>query len=127
MLQKVKRFDPAAVKAEKILEMLTIEGAKVLGLDNITGSLEEGKRADIILLDFDKPHLMNSLNIVPKIVYSARGSDVVSSIIDGQIVMEDRVVQTMDEKECMINALKEQQDLIEKGGEEVKRMLSNAW
>jgi 5-methylthioadenosine/S-adenosylhomocysteine deaminase len=127
MLQKAKNFDSEAGSAEKSLEMLTIDGAKVLGLEKTTGSLEEGKRADIILVDFEQPHLINSFNIVPKLVYSARGSDVVTSIIDGNVVMENRMVVTMDEQECLSFAKIQQQDLAEKGGAQVQQLLKPFW
>jgi len=85
MLQKVKNLDAEAITAEKVLEMLTIDG-----VDFSTGSIEKGKRADIILVDLDNPHLMLGGKPVPKIVYSAKGNDVVTSIIDGKIIMENR-------------------------------------
>lgn len=127
MLQKVKNLDAEAVTAEKVLEMLTIEGAKVLGMDSFTGSIEKGKRADIILLDFNCPHIMPGGKTVPKIVYSARGTDVVTSIIDGKIVMENRKVLTIDEESALRSANKMQDDLIKKAGQKTKNLLNSPW
>jgi len=127
MLQKVKNLDAEAVTAEKVLEMLTIEGAKVLGMDSFTGSIEKGKRADIILLDFHNPNLMLGGKPVPKIVYSAKGSDVVTSIIDGKVVMENRKVLTIDEESALRSAKKMQDDLIKKAGQKTKNLLNSPW
>jgi len=127
MLQKVKNMDAEAITAEKALEMLTIEGAKVLGIDNFTGSLEKGKCADIILLDFNNPNLMLGGKPVPKIVYSAKGSDVVTSIIDGKVVMENRKVLTIDEESALRSAKKMQDDLIKKAGQKTKNLLNSPW
>ncbi|HAJ32449.1 MAG TPA: hypothetical protein DCK79_03650 [Candidatus Atribacteria bacterium] len=127
MLGKVKNLDAEAITAEKVLEMLTIDGAKVLGMDSFTGSIEKGKRADIILVDLDNPHLMLGGKPVPKIVYSAKGNDVVTSIIDGKIIMENRKVLTMDEKSILVKAKRMQDDLIEKAGEKTKILLRTNW
>jgi 5-methylthioadenosine/S-adenosylhomocysteine deaminase len=127
MLQKVKNLDAEAITAEKVLEMLTIEGAKVLGMDSFTGSIEKGKRADIILLDFNCPHIMPGGKVVPKIVYSARGADVVTSIIDGKIVMENRKVLTIDEESALRSAKNMQDDLIKKAGQKTKNLLNSPW
>jgi len=127
MLQKVKNLDAEAVTAEKVLEMLTIEGAKVLGMDSFTGSIEKGKRADIILLDFNCPHIMPGGKAVPKIVYSARGADVVTSIIDGKIVMENRKVLNLNEEKVIKNAQRMRNDLCEKAGQKTANLLDAPW
>ena len=127
MLGKVKNLDAEAITAERVLEMLTIDEAKVLEMDSFTGSIEKGKRADIILVDFDNPHLMLGGKPVPKIMYSAKGNDVVASIIDGKIIMENRKVLTMDEKSILVKAKRMQYDLIEKAGEKTKILLHTNW
>lgn len=127
MLQKVKNLDAEAVTAEKVLEMLTIEGAKVLGMDSFTGSIEKGKRADIILLDFNCPHIMPGGKVVPKIVYSARGADVVTSIIDGKIVMKNRKVLNLNEEKVIKNAQRMRNDLCEKAGQKTANLLDAPW
>ncbi len=87
--------------------MLTIKAAKGLGLGDKIGSLEIGKQADIILVDFDQPHLvpMNShYDPVTNLVYNAHGSDVSMVIIDGEIVVENGKVKTIDETKAMEEA-----------------------
>lgn len=127
MLQKVKNLDAEAITAEKILEMLTIDGAKVLGMDSFAGSIEKGKRADIILLDFNCPHIMPGGKVVPKIVYSARGADVVTSIIDGKTVMENRKVLNLNEEKVIKNAQRMRNDLCEKAGQKTANLLDAPW
>ncbi|MBC7250250.1 MAG: amidohydrolase [Anaerolineae bacterium] len=127
MLQKVKHLDAEVLTAEDALEMATIEGAKVLSLEEQVGSLEPGKRADIILVDFAQPHLMTAHQVVPKLVYSARGHDVVTSIIDGQVVMENRRVLTMDEAEVLKRARQATADLVSRAGIETHDLLEAPW
>ena len=89
-LQKVNTLNPVVIKAYDVLKMATIEGAKVLGLENEIGSIEEGKKADIILIDINKPHLYPNNDIATNLVYSANGADVDTVIIDGIIKMKNR-------------------------------------
>jgi 5-methylthioadenosine/S-adenosylhomocysteine deaminase len=103
-LHKVKAMDPTVMDAVTVLRMATIEGAKALGLAGITGSLEEGKRADVIIIDTNKPHLTPMYNPVSHLVYAARGNDVSHSIINGRLVMEDRKLLTIDIKDVMEQA-----------------------
>lgn len=100
-LQKVTYKKANAISAFEVLKMATIDGARALGLENEIGSLEVGKKADIIIVDLDKPHLCPVHDIYSTLAYSANGSDVETVIIDGNIVMEDRKVLTMDEKAIM--------------------------
>ena len=127
MLAKVVKLDAEAITAEKALEMLTIDGAKVLMQDDITGSLEVGKRADIILVDYRKPHIMPGGKPVPKIVYSTKGSDVVTSIVDGRIIMENGKVLLLDEQRVMENADRLREDLYKKAGKDVEVLLNAEW
>ena len=76
--------------------MATIDGARALGLSGITGSLEPGKKADIIILDTRKPHLTPMYNPVSHLVYAARGSDVLTSVINGRLIMEERKLLSLD-------------------------------
>ena len=103
-LQKVRMEDPTVMDAQTVMRMATIEGAKALGLSPITGSIEEGKRADIIIVDTDKPHLTPIYSPYSVLVYSARGNDVSHSIINGRLVMEDRALLTIDVDELMDKA-----------------------
>jgi len=97
LLQRAVCCDPTVVKAEDVLRMVTIEGAKLLGIDNEVGSLKVGKKADIIIVDFEKPHLYPKTNIFSHLVYSAKASDVDTTIVDGKILMKNGKVKTMDE------------------------------
>jgi len=112
LLQKVSCKDPRVLPAETVLRMATIEGARALGLENSVGSLEVGKRADLVLVDFDKPHLIPSHNLYANLVYSARGSDVDTVIVDGKILMEGRQVKTLNEAEVMQKAQRTAQNLV---------------
>jgi 5-methylthioadenosine/S-adenosylhomocysteine deaminase len=104
LLQKVWYKDPTVLPAETVLRMATIDGAKALGLEECVGSVEVGKRADLILVDFDKPHLVPRHNLYASLVYSARGSDVDTVVVDGKILMKGRQVKTLNEAEVMRKA-----------------------
>ncbi|MCF8045079.1 MAG: amidohydrolase [Desulfarculaceae bacterium] len=92
-LHKCANSDPCVTSAETVVKMATIEGAKALGIADITGSLEEGKRADIILVDTERPHLVPAYNPFSLIAYAARGSDVTDVIVDGIIRVKDSALQ----------------------------------
>jgi 5-methylthioadenosine/S-adenosylhomocysteine deaminase len=102
-LHKVSSLDPTAMSAETVLEMATLQGARVLGAENAIGSLEPGKKADLIVLDMNQPHLTPLFNIPSHVVYAARGGDVVHSVINGSIVMRNRQLTTLDEKSIIDN------------------------
>ena len=95
-LHKVHREDPTAADAGSVLRMCTATAAKAVGLGDEIGTLECGKKADLILLDARQPHLVPLYNPVSQIVYSAKGSDVHTSIIDGRVVLENRRLLTLD-------------------------------
>jgi 5-methylthioadenosine/S-adenosylhomocysteine deaminase len=102
-IHKAVSLDPTAMSAAEVVRMATIGGARVLGLDNLIGSIEEGKLADIIILDMNQPHLTPLYNPYSQLVYAVRGADVTTSIIDGKIVMENRRLLTMDPAVAMQN------------------------
>jgi 5-methylthioadenosine/S-adenosylhomocysteine deaminase len=112
LLQKHVYRNPEALSAFQVLRMATLNGAKALGLDGLIGSLEVGKRADIVLVDLSKPHLKPLHDVYAALVYSARGSDVDTVIVDGKIVVENRVVKTLDEETVMEKAEKHAADLL---------------
>ncbi|MGX1911687.1 amidohydrolase [Streptomyces phaeochromogenes] len=89
--------DPTAVGAEQAVRMATIEGARALGLDAHLGSLETGKRADLIVLDLGGPHLAPRHDPWSTLAYSARASDVRDTVVDGRILMRGRTLTTLDE------------------------------
>jgi 5-methylthioadenosine/S-adenosylhomocysteine deaminase len=110
-LHKINAMDPTVMDAEKVLRMATIEGAKAMGIEDITGSLEVGKKADVILVDTAKPHLTPLYNPFSHLVYSARGNDVSHVVINGQVVMEDRELTTLNLSEIMERAKKKSRDV----------------
>ncbi len=96
-IHKLTCGDPTVMDAQTVLKMATNGGAKVLGIEDQTGSLEVGKKADIIILDLEKPHAYPRYNIYSLIVYSLKSSDVETVIIDGEIVMKNRNFLTIKE------------------------------
>lgn len=100
-LHKVAGLDPTVMDARTVVSMATTEGAKALGMGNITGSLEAGKKADIIVIGLDKPHLTPLYNEYSHLAYAANGTDVDTVIINGKVVMENRRLLTLDETEIM--------------------------
>lgn len=100
-LHKVTKLDPTVMDAQTVVRMATIEGARTLGMDKITGSLEAGKKADIIIIGLNKPHLTPLYNEYSHLVYAAGGSDVDTVIINGKLVMENRRLLTIDENAVM--------------------------
>ena len=100
-LHKVATLDPTVLPARTVLRMATQNGAKALGLGERIGELSPGKWADVIVVDFDKPHLMPLYEPESHLVYAAGGSDVCHSIIHGRLVMEDRRLLTLNVDEVM--------------------------
>lgn len=98
LLHKVHRFDPMAINAYQALSMATKNGALALGLNRI-GILKEGYKADLILINFKKPHLFPQHNVLAHLVYSAQAADVDTVIVDGQVLVEQGKVNSMDEEE----------------------------
>jgi 5-methylthioadenosine/S-adenosylhomocysteine deaminase len=112
LLQKLVYLNPKVLPVHEVLRMATVNGAKALGLEKETGSLEVGKKADIILVDLSKPHMKPLHNIYAGIVFSAHGSDVDTVIVDGKILMENRQVKTLDEQAVIEKAEKTALDLL---------------
>ncbi|MEF9952167.1 amidohydrolase [Clostridium sp.] len=98
--------DTTKVPAMKAIEMATINGARALGIEDRVGSIEVGKNADIILVDMEKPHLYPQLDAASSMVYSAQGSDVSDVLVDGNILMENYKLTTIDFKEVKENILR---------------------
>ena len=95
-VHKVMRMDPTVMDAKTVLRMATFCGAKALGMADKIGSIEQGKLADIIIIDMDKPHLVPLYNHYSQLIYAASGSDVKTSIINGKIVMHERKLLHVD-------------------------------
>ena len=87
--------------AQRVLELATIDAAKVIGMENEVGSLEVGKKADIIIVDMKRPHLTPNVDPVANMVYYGNGNDVKTVVIDGIIVMEDWEIKTIDEEKAL--------------------------
>jgi len=126
LAMKMKRRDPAFFPAWQALRLVTIDGARALGLDDIIGSLEAGKRADIILIDLQRPSLAPVLrdpvrNLVPNLVLSARGDEVVLSMVDGRVIYENGKIITIDEKESLEFIGRAAREVNEGAAEEVMR------
>ncbi len=113
-LHKVHTLDPTVMNARTVVRMATIDGARVLGIGDIIGSLEAGKKADIIIIDTRRPHLIPLYNIYSHLVYAVMGSDVVTAIVDGRVLMEDRVLTTLDVDEVMAAVNRIARDIIVK-------------
>ena len=103
-IQKYMLGDPAVLPAETVFRMATMGGARVLNLHDEIGSLEPGKRADIVLVDVRRPGLTPLYRVYSHLVYAARGSDVTTVIVNGRIVVRDREILTVDEEEVMARA-----------------------
>ena len=99
LLHKGVRLDPLAVPAIAALEMATIGGARALGLDEKIGSLEVGKRADIVIIDLDEDSLVPLYDPVSHLAYAIEAADVRTVIVDGRIVIDDGVLVTADDRE----------------------------
>jgi 5-methylthioadenosine/S-adenosylhomocysteine deaminase len=96
-LHKLISGDPKTLTAEQAFEMATIRGARALDLNKITGSIENGKRADIVIVDLDSLHQTPMYNIYSHLVYATKASDVRTVIINGRVVMLDRALLTLNE------------------------------
>jgi 5-methylthioadenosine/S-adenosylhomocysteine deaminase len=116
LLQKVLH-GPEAITAQVALRMATHGGAKALGLEKQIGSLEIGKRADVIVVNLNTLHSVpHTTDLVSAVVYSAQTEDVETVIIDGEIVMRDRKLLTLDEKAILGEAAREGSELVRRAG-----------
>jgi cytosine/adenosine deaminase-related metal-dependent hydrolase len=120
IIHKNRTLDPLVVPAETAIELATINGAKAIKKDHLIGSLEVGKKADIITIDCKNPRLVPNTNPVSTVVYSARGDDVDNVIIDGEFVVKNREILTMDEQNILDKANKTIVKVLEQAGKENK-------
>ncbi|MEA4925589.1 MAG: amidohydrolase [Syntrophomonadaceae bacterium] len=104
LLHKVNTLDPTVLPAYQALEMATRNGAKALCLDGQIGQLEKGKKADLVLCKLDQAHLIPRYDLIANLVYSGQAADVDTVIIDGNIIMQDRIIRTFDEQEVLAQA-----------------------
>ena len=116
LIQKARLLSPTVMPAHKVFEMATLNGAKALGMEDQLGSLEVGKKADLVIINLDNLHSTPSVDvdIISQLVYAAKASDVETTIIDGKVVMENKVLTTLNEKHIKEEAnrlVKQQIDL----------------
>jgi 5-methylthioadenosine/S-adenosylhomocysteine deaminase len=110
LLHKVNTFDPTVLPARQVLGMATRNGARALGLE--TGVLKAGYRADVIIVDMNKPHLTPSYDATSHLVYSARGCDVRTTIVNGKILMHDYKMISLDEQKVIDSTRDAAKDLV---------------
>jgi 5-methylthioadenosine/S-adenosylhomocysteine deaminase len=110
-LQKLARMDSRALPAEQVVALATITGARALHMDKQIGSLEPGKKADLILVDTTAPHATPMYNVYSELVYASKADDVRTVIIAGKIVMEDRQMLTLNEPEILAKAREYQKQI----------------
>jgi len=103
-LAKLQTGDPRAVPARAALQMATIDGARALGMDRAIGSLETGKRADLITVSMTSARQTPMYDPLSHLVYVTRGDDVRTTIVNGRILMRDRKVLTLDESQVLSEA-----------------------
>ena len=102
--QKLITMDPTAISAPEALEMATIGGARVVGQQARLGSLEVGKRADVIIVGMAKARQTPLFDPVAQVVYASRGDDVESTIVNGKVLMRNRKMLTLDEARVLSDA-----------------------
>jgi 5-methylthioadenosine/S-adenosylhomocysteine deaminase len=117
LIQNVTHLDPAFMSAERVIEMATINSAKALGLDHLIGSLEVGKRADIVAFDLDRTHITVPNRPVSALVFSAHGTDVDTVMVNGRLLLADGdLVEAFDEKALRAEARARAAEVIERAG-----------
>lgn len=112
-LQKLDYGDPTKLPARQALRMATVESARLLNLDDRVGTLEIGKKADLILIDLRKPHLQPVHQVESLLAYSATGADVDTVIVNGKVLMRQRRLLTIDEEELLREAQKRAKRIVE--------------
>src|SRR5436190_7060063 len=110
--QKVTKMDPTVLSARNVLEMATIGGARVLGMEDKIGTLEAGKRADVIIINLQQAKTQPVYSVESAIVYAASGSSVVTTICDGKILLRHGKVLTVDEKQAIAKAKEYRQKVL---------------
>jgi 5-methylthioadenosine/S-adenosylhomocysteine deaminase len=108
-LQKVITGDPRALPAEQAFAMATIIGARSIGMDRLIGSIETGKRADMIEIRLDAPHAVPLYNVYSQLVYALQGSDVADVMVNGRTIVRDRKMLTLDQAAIMAKAVEYQE------------------
>jgi len=112
LVHKQHRWDPKILPAQVVFDLATLGGAKALKIEEEIGSIEAGKKADIVMLDLGKPHLIPKHDFISHMVYSAKGSDICTTIVNGKPLMMDNEFLTLDCEEILDDAEKCAKDLI---------------
>jgi 5-methylthioadenosine/S-adenosylhomocysteine deaminase len=116
LLQKVHHQDAGIIEPYSVLRMATAGGAKALGLSSLCGTVESGKRADLILLDIDTPHTQPINEIFSQIVHCAKASDVKTVLVNGAVLMRDRDLTVLDGEKILADAKSANRDLMQSLG-----------
>lgn len=116
LLQKVLH-GPEVLPASRVLRMATVDGARALGLEADIGTLEAGKRADVSVVRLDRLHATPVRDVVSALVYSAEADDVDTVIVDGEVLMRERKLRTIDERETLVRARSEAEELLTRARE----------
>jgi 5-methylthioadenosine/S-adenosylhomocysteine deaminase len=103
-LAKITKMDPLALNAKAVVEMATIDGARALHMETAIGSLQAGKKADLILISLNEPNAVPMYDIYAQIAYSLKASDVETVVIAGRVVMQERTLLTIDEPRVLDKA-----------------------
>jgi 5-methylthioadenosine/S-adenosylhomocysteine deaminase len=103
-LAKISKMDPLAMNAKAVVEMATIDGARALHMEKEIGSLEAGKKADLVLISLNEPNAVPVYDVYAQIAYALKGRDVQTVMIGGRIVMRDRKLLTVDEAKVLEKA-----------------------
>jgi len=103
-LAKISKMNPLALNAKSVVEMATIDGARALHMEREIGSLEAGKKADLVLINLNEPNGVPMYDVYAQIAYASKGSDVETVVIGGKVVMRDRKLLTIDEPKVLEKA-----------------------
>lgn len=114
LLQKVKHLDAGVIDPYTVLRMATVDGAHALGLASVCGTVEVGKRADLILVDIRKPHFQPVNDLVSQLVHCAKAADVDTVVADGRVLMREQECAFLDEEETLRRAQAAQRDLMQR-------------
>ncbi|MED1954181.1 MULTISPECIES: amidohydrolase family protein [Brevibacillus] len=109
-------FDPLVMPANELLKMITVGGAQALQIEKEIGTIEVGKKADVILVNIEQPHIWPTRNLVNTIVESVTSKDVEDVIIDGKLVMKNREMLTLDEERIMYESAARMESIAQKAG-----------